>query len=372
MANLVSFIAKAYRDRGVAARIVRRIHELARGLRAVRIMGFCGTHEYTITYYGIRSLMPENVELVAGPGCPVCVVPAGYIDAAVRLALDGIEVYTYGDMYRVPGSEMSLADARARGGRVSVVYGFADAVERARRSGRESVFFAVGFETTQPTVASRLARGDVPQNLSLLVAYRLTPPVMRHALERGDVELSGVIAPGHVSAVIGSRAWSFLPMAYGVPAVVAGFEPVDVLLAVMEIVRQVREGRAELVNEYSRVVRPGGNVLAKRLTHACFEVVDSHWRGLGAIKRSGLSLRREFRRYDAMEEYGLDVTKGLDVRPGCKCHEVIVGRLKPTDCPLFLRACTPSRPQGPCMVSSEGTCSIWARFGGYKRLRGLA
>jgi len=360
--DLVSFVNKAYRDRQVARRIVDDIREAAKGLGEVKIMGFCGTHEYTITYYGIRSLMPDNVELIAGPGCPVCIVPAGYIDVAVKLAMEGIRVYTYGDMYRVPGSDMSLAEARARGGKVSVVYSFLDALRRAKEDRSESVFFAVGFETTQPTVASRLIRNYVPPNLKLLVAYRLTPPIMKYALERVDVTLDGVIAPGHVSTVIGSLPWSFLPNTYKIPTVVAGFEPIDVLIAILMILKQLNEGTAELVNEYTRVVKPKGNVLAKKLTFECFKVVDSYWRGLGLVKRSGLALIERFKEYDALETYGLKVSKGLDVRPGCRCHEVIMGKAKPTDCPLFLKVCTPNRPQGPCMVSSEGTCSIWARY----------
>jgi len=362
MEDLVVFVNKAYRDREIAKRIVKEIHEVAKGLGEVKIMGFCGTHEYTITYYGIRSLMPENVELVAGPGCPVCVVPAGYIDVAVKLAMEGVRVYTYGDMYRVPGSKMSLAEARARGGKVYVVYSFLDAIKRARESREESVFFAVGFETTQPTVASRLVGGYVPKNLKLLMAYRLTPPIMKYALDRVDVKLDGVIAPGHVSTIIGSLPWSFLPNMYDIPTVVAGFEPIDVLIAVLIILRQLKSGTIKLVNEYTRVVKPKGNILAKRLIYKCFRVVSSHWRGLGFVKRSGLALIESFKEYDVLETYGLKVSKGLDVRPGCRCHEVIMGKAKPTDCPLFLRVCTPNRPQGPCMVSSEGTCSIWARY----------
>ena len=358
----MSFVSKAYRDREVAGRIVENIREVAKELGEVKIMGFCGTHEYTITYYGIRSLMPDNVELIAGPGCPVCIVPAGYIDVAVKLAMEGIRIYTYGDMYRVPGSDMSLAEARARGGKVSVVYSFLDAIKKAKENKEESVFFAVGFETTQPTVASRLVKGYVPSNLKLLVAYRLTPPIMKYALERVGVTLNGVIAPGHVSTIIGSLPWIFLPNMYKIPTVVAGFEPIDVLLAILIILRQLRRGVAELANEYTRVVKPKGNVLAKKLTFKCFRVINSYWRGLGFVKRSGLKLIEKFKEYDVLEAYGLKVSKGLDVRPGCRCHEVIMGKAKPTDCPLFLKVCTPNRPQGPCMVSSEGTCSIWAKY----------
>ncbi len=359
-------VLKRFRDRRLAGRIVSKIRGLAARIGdRLTIMGFCGTHEYTIVYYGIRSLMPSNVELIAGPGCPVCIVPAWLVDSAVELALDGVTVYTYGDMYRVPGSRMSLAEARAAGGSVKVVYSFLDAVKAYR--GGDAVFFGVGFETTQPTVAARIVAGLAPEGLKILPAYRLTPPVMKYVLEQGEVGVNAVIAPGHVSSIIGSRSWAFLPEEYSVPTVVAGFEPLDVLIAVLRLIEQAVKGRAELVNEYSRVVTPEGNRLALNYIEKVFERIEADWRGLGVIPSSGLAFRNEFSTYDALRAYGLRPRPSTDFKPGCRCRDVILGVAKPTECKLFMKACTPTRPQGPCMVSSEGTCAIWARFGAQKR-----
>ncbi|RLF14023.1 MAG: hydrogenase formation protein HypD [Thermoprotei archaeon] len=350
-------------------RLVRNIHKLAKGLGDVRIMGFCGTHEYVISYYGIRSLMPENVELIAGPGCPVCVVPAAYIDECIKLALDGIRVFTYGDMYRVPGTEMSLSRAKAEGADVKIVYSFLDAI-RLAKDGKESVFFGVGFETTQPSVASRLVHKDVPRNLKIISAYRLTPPIMRYILDEvRDIAIDGIIAPGHVSTIIGSNAWKFLAEDYGLPVVVAGFEPEDVLIAIFEILRQIKFNDVKLFNEYSRVVRSEGNIKAWRYVGKVFDVVSAGWRGIGIVKESGLELKNSYAEYDARLEYGLDFKGGRDVAPGCRCADIILGRAKPTECPLFMRVCNPSSPKGPCMVSSEGTCAIWARYGNLNKIR---
>ncbi len=364
-----------YRDSSIASRLTKGIASLARKLdeigRKVRIMNFCGTHEYTITFYGIRSLMPHNVELVAGPGCPVCIVPSGYIDAAISLAKDGVLVLTYGDMYRVPGSKLSLAQARSEGAKVRIVYSFLDAIRVAKAYGKECVFFAVGFETTQPTVASRILRGHVPRNLKILTAYRLIPPVMRYLLEVKSVKLDGVIAPGHVSTIIGASAWSFLPEEYGIPTVVAGFEPVDVLIAILEILKQLVERRPQLYNEYYRVVTWEGNKVAQHFIQEVFEKRAGGWRGIGIIPNSALGLKKKFRSLDAAEAYGLKVSELSSVHPGCRCPEVIMGKIYPTDCPLFLKGCSPQRPLGPCMVSMEGTCSIWARYGSNEVLNTL-
>jgi len=275
-------------------------------------------------------------------------------------------VYTYGDMYKVPGSELSLAKAKSLGGNVVVVYSFLDVLKDLRRYKKEAIFFAVGFETTQPTLTSHIVRGDIPDNLKILVAYRLTPPVMKHILVNYDVKLNGVIAPGHVSSIIGSLAWSFIPYQYNIPTVVAGFEPIDVLIAIYYILKQLVKGHSILINEYSRVVKPQGNVLAKRLIFKCMKVVDALWRGIGLVTRSGLDFKKDFEKYDAIKEYGIKLKHGKDIRPGCKCHEIIIGKAKPTDCPLFGKICTPLSPYGPCMVSSEGTCSIWYRYGSAK------
>ncbi len=366
---------REFRDRDLALKASSAIRKAAAGLQGpVKIMDFCGTHEWTITHYGLRSLMPDNVELVAGPGCPVCVTPGYYVEAAVRLAMDGIRIFTYGDSYRLQGPPetdlpKSLEEAGSRGGRVEVVYSVLDAVRMAREDGEESVFLAVGFETTAPATLAPIRAGDAPDNLRFINVHRLTPPITRYVLEtHPEAPIRGIIAPGHVSAITGAKAWAFIPEEYGIPTVVAGFEPIDVLLAILEILRQVREGKARLVNEYSRVVSWDGNLEAQRLMGETCDVVDAGWRGIGFVPASGLAFKGEFRRYDALEAYGIpEMTPEAwrrDLPPGCRCAEVTLGMARPTDCPMFLTACTPERPYGPCMVSSEGTCAIWAKFGG--------
>ncbi|OYT62694.1 MAG: hydrogenase formation protein HypD [Thermofilum sp. ex4484_15] len=353
-----------FRDRALILKLAKLIKGLAKGLDKIRIMHVCGTHEHTITHYGLRHLMPPNVKLIAGPGCPVCIVPAREVDEAVKLALSGVTVYTYGDMYKVPGSKMSLAQARAKGGKVKVVYGFDDVLRK--RVKEDSVFFAVGFETTAPTVASPLYEGRVPEVIKLLTSYRLTVPVLRYVLSLKASPIRGVICPGHVSAITGASAWEYVVKDFKIPAVIAGFEPLDVMIAVTEILKQLREGKARLVNEYSRVVSYEGNLRAKQYLKEVFEVVDGKWRGIGLVPLSKLKLKDEFSTWDArlyFEDKLRDIGEGDDIKPGCKCAEVILGIMEPKDCPMFMRACTPSKPLGPCMVSSEGTCHIWAKYG---------
>ena len=351
----------------IVAAIERLWERVSKRIGRVKIMNFCGTHEWTITHYGIRSVLPRGIELIAGPGCPVCVTPGGYVEELARLSMEGFTILTYGDAYRLPATPSSpirsLEHARREGGRVEVVYSFVDAISRARRRRGESfVFFAVGFETTMPSTSIPLVTGAVPENLLILSAYRLTPPIMRFLLEKvRGVELHGIIAPGHVSAVLGSDAWRFLPEEFFIPTVVAGFEPVDILLAVLEILRQVYEGSARLVNEYTRVVRAEGNPVAKRAMWSVHEPVDAYWRGIGVVPRSGAGIRDRYSRWDAEKQLGIRRPEAFeDVMPGCICGSVVLGKARPTDCPLFMKRCTPETPYGPCMVSSEGTCRIWA------------
>ncbi|RLE53387.1 MAG: hydrogenase formation protein HypD [Candidatus Methanomethylicota archaeon] len=365
-------ILSRYRDLEIAKTIVDQINKYwarlkEKGFDRVKIMHVCGTHEHTITYYGIRSLLPEGVELIAGPGCPVCIVPAKEIDYVIELCLNGVEVYTYGDMFKVPGSRKSLAKAKAEGGNVKVVYSFLDAVKQASNSRKDSVFFAVGFETTQPSTATQLHENNVPRNLSLFVSYRLTVPAMKFVLNQPDIPLNGVIAPGHVSTIVGASAWRYIVEDYGITTVVAGFEPLDVLLAVLMILKQLLQNQPRLINEYTRAVPWDGNVKAKQLINGVFDVIDREWRGLGILPLSGLKLKEDFKEYDAEHKYNLKLESSIEVKPGCRCPDVVLGRAKPTDCPMFMKACTPSNPMGPCMVSSEGTCAIWAKYGGEVR-----
>ncbi len=342
----------------------KALEKLAKELGKLRVIHVCGTHENTISRYGIRSLLPKGFELIAGPGCPVCVTPAGEIDAAIELALQGVTVLTFGDMIRVPGSEMSLAEARARGGKVVMVYSFNDAVERARKNPNEEfVFMAIGFETTAATTAPYIALEKLPPNLSILSCHRLIPPAMELLSCLGNLDIDAYIAPGHVSTIIGCEPYRVFVEAYRQSVVVAGFEPFDVVAAVIYAAKAVLEGEPALINEYSRVVRWEGNVAAKKFIERAFDVVDGRWRGIGLIPNSKLELKDRYRKFDAEERYGLTIKRGRDIKPACKCGDVMIGRAKPSDCPMFGKACTPASPYGPCMVSSEGTCRIWYQYG---------
>ncbi|MFH1821868.1 MAG: hydrogenase formation protein HypD [Methanobacteriota archaeon] len=354
---------------------------------SIKIMNFCGTHEWTTTRYGLRDLLPPFLDIVAGPGCPVCVTPAYYVDVAIKLAEEGVRVYTYGDVLRLRSVRSSypasLEEARANGGDVKLVYSFLDAVKDARQQDKEGIFFAIGFETTVPSYALSVRDGMVPSNLKLLGALRLTPPAMKHTIklyqERGMLPIRGIIAPGHVSAIIGASEWDFLPKEHGLPTVVAGFEPIDVLMATAQILSMVKDDRPATEIEYKRLVSWDGNAYAKAAIGEIFEKCDSAWRGMGFIPASGLRLRGEFfDKHDALRHFGLpDLKPGEfapdhsgsevgwkdDIPANCRCGEVVVGIAKPTECPMFMKGCSPMKPWGPCMVSSEGTCNVWARQG---------
>ena len=350
-------MTSAFRDKKLAEEILGKIREIATS-EPVKFCHVCGTHEWTITHSGIRSLLPGEVSLIAGPGCPVCIVPAREIDEAVRLALNGVTIVTFGDMFRDPGSEMSLEDASSRGADVRVVYSVRDAVSMARREPeREFAFFAIGFETTTPMNAVEIS--GCPENLSFIVSHRLIPPAMEFLTELDDLNVDGFIAPGHVSTIIGAGAYRRFPEEYGVPTVVAGFEALDVLMTVYMLLKQMKERKPRLENEYTRAVTYEGNVRAQETIRRVFDVVDGSWRGIGSIPSSTLKLREEYAELDARERYEIDVGPGRDIYPGCSCHLVIIGKITPDECPLFMKACTPERPKGACMVSSEGTCRIW-------------
>ncbi|MGD0495250.1 MAG: hydrogenase formation protein HypD [Candidatus Bathyarchaeia archaeon] len=350
-----------FRDPELAKQVSEKIGEIAPKKGVVKICHVCGTHEWTITHYGLRSLLPKNVEVIAGPGCPVCIVPASEIDEAVQLALKGIVITCFGDLLRVPGSKMSLLDAKARGADVRVVYGVGDAVQMARNEhDKEFVFFAVGFETTSPSTAVEIA-GKPLKNISFLISHRTIPPAMKLLVEMKDLSLNGFIAPGHVSTIIGLKPYEIFPEDYAMPVVVAGFEPLDLMFGVYMVLKQLDEGKPKLENEYLRAVNREGNVRAQEVMREVFSTVDGAWRGLGTIPLSKYTLKNEYSKYDAHQKYGVRVGKGVDMQHGCRCHLVVIGKIKPTECPLFMKTCTPQKPVGACMVSVEGTCRIWAR-----------
>jgi hydrogenase expression/formation protein HypD len=351
----------SFRDPITAQRIAQEIHKLTPKQQSVKICHVCGTHEWTITHYGLRSLLPSTLEIIAGPGCPVCIVPASEVDEAVGLALKDKVITCFGDLLRVPGSHMSLLDAKAKGADIRIVYSVSDAVKMAQTEpDKELVFFAVGFETTAPSTAVEVSQNP-PKNLSFLISHRVIPPAMELLARMEDLNLNGFIAPGHVSTIIGLKPYEVFPLKYGMPTVVAGFEPLDLLFAIYMIVKQVNENNPRLENEYTRAVQEDGNTKAQKLLEAVFDVNDGRWRGLGTIPLSKLTLKKQYAEYDAELKYDVKSEEGIDTPLGCRCHLVIIGKIKPSECPLFMKACTPQNPVGACMVSNEGTCRVWAK-----------
>lgn len=351
-----------FRDPNMAKRVADKITQLTPKNGTIKICHVCGTHEWTISHFGIRSLLPKNLEVIAGPGCPVCILPASEVDAAILLAKKGVVVTCFGDVLRVPGSQGSLLDAKADGADVRIVYSTRDAVQMAQKEPeKDFMFFAVGFETTAPSTAIEVGQKPVG-NLSFLVSHRVVPPAMELLAKMPDLNLNGFIAPGHVSTIIGVKPYAMFPEKYGLPTVVAGFEPLDLLFAVYMIVKQFSEGKPRLENEYTRGVQWEGNQKAQRLINDVFTVIDGKWRGLGTIPASTLSLKPEYADYDALRKYNVRLVDGVDSQPGCRCHLVVIGKIKPDSCPLFLRTCTPQNPVGACMVSMEGTCRVWAKI----------
>ncbi len=357
-----------FRNPAAAAALAARIRQRAEGLRArrpaIRIMEVCGTHTMAIGRYGIRSVLPGHVELISGPGCPVCVTDAGYIDAAIALARRGCRVVTFGDLLPVPGSAGTLAQCRAEGARVHVGYSPLEALDLARQHPvDEVVFLGIGFETTVGPVLSLVdaARRSAARNLAVLTAFKLVLPALQALMEDPDLKLHAFLCPAHVSAVIGAAAYAPIVARYRVPCVIAGFEPLDILLGLDGILQQLESGDLRVDNQYGRVVRPAGNPVILRLMADYLEPVDAVWRGLGRLPASGLALRPEFAAFDAARKFGVAVAGGRPP-PGCRCGDVLKGRIAPPGCALFGQACTPAHPVGPCMVSSEGSCAAHYRY----------
>lgn len=339
--------------------IVERIENIS---QPVKIMHVCGSHEHTIMQHGIRSLIPKEVEVVAGPGCPVCCVPSSEVDECLYLARQGVTITTFGDMLRVPGTSGCLADARAEGADVRVVYGVSNAVEIANKVEKEVVFMAAGFETTAPTTASEIVNGP-PENFSVLSCHRLIPPALKFLIESGEVNLNALIEPGHVSTIIGTRPYQIFSEKYGIPQVVAGFNPFDVLIAIYIILKQLKEGRAEVQNEYKRAVREEGNVKAQNLMDEVFYIKSREWRGFPQIPDSVYEIRDTFSQFNAREKFDIQIKESQPVVTGCICGPILRGVARPEECKLFKSECNPLNPVGACMVSKEGTCNIAYRYG---------
>ncbi|HRV70484.1 MAG TPA: hydrogenase formation protein HypD [Thermovirgaceae bacterium] len=333
--------------------------------RPLRVMEVCGTHTVSIFRQGLRSLFPPNLELVSGPGCPVCVTDQGEIDAAISLAsLDGVITATYGDMLRVPGSGGSLLDARSRGKDVRIITSAAQALDIARMTPEKLVVLvAVGFETTAPATASVVldAQKNDIRNFAVLNLHKAVPPVLEALASDSRIRLEALLLPGHVSVVIGLHPYQFLPAKYGIACSVAGFGAEDIMLGLVEIARQVREDRPRVAQMYGQAARNYGNPVAQKLLEKVFCLRDTSWRGLGEIPLSGYAFREDFSSLDALNRLGLKISRTPPPQ-GCSCGEVLMGLIGPNECPLFGRTCTPSHPVGPCMVSGEGSCSAHYRF----------
>ncbi|MFX0016525.1 MAG: hydrogenase formation protein HypD [Promethearchaeota archaeon] len=361
-------MSKSFQDPLVINKLKSQIHKLAAefGDQQIRICHVCGTHEYTISHWGIRSLLPTNIEVIAGPGCPVCVCPNEDIEQSIWLAKKGYTLTTFGDMARVPSNQGSLLKARAEGADIRVVYSFLDTIKIAKNNPHNDVvFFSIGFETTAPTVAIEIINKRIPSNLFILSSHRLVPPAMRILLEQPDISLDGFIAPGHVSAITGYGIYESISNEHQIPIVVAGFEPADVMFGVLAILQQLSHSRSATENIYSRVVTREGNKTALKAMQEAYSVIDAKWRGIGMIPLSGLEIKEKFSELNIRMREEIHVSDGMDIPKGCKCAEVMLGKIYPESCPLFNKKCTPEDPIGPCMVGNEGTCSIHAKYGGH-------
>ena len=361
------------RARGLAA----ALQQEAQPGRHYRLMEFCGGHTHAVFRYGIPDLLPDNIELVHGPGCPVCVLPTGRLDMAMRLVLDHPEVIlaSYGDMLRVPGSERrSLLQARADGADVRMVYSISDALELARANPqRQVVFFGIGFETTTPPTALGIleARRSAVDNFSVFCNHVLTPAAMQAILNvdpasEESVEIDGFIGPSHVSVIIGSDSYAFCAGQYHKPVVIAGFEPLDVLQSILMLVRQLNEGRAEIENQYTRAVTSQGNARAQQVVQEVFTLRPTfEWRGLGQIPTSALAISDDYASFDAEKRFAMRYVPAAGTK-GCECPAVLRGAKKPIDCKLFATACSPESPLGSCMVSDEGACAAYFTYGRFR------
>jgi hydrogenase expression/formation protein HypD len=353
-----------YRDREQVRELTGRIQsDCPEG--ALNIMEVCGTHTMAIARYGLRGLMPQNLRLISGPGCPVCVTPTSIINAAQKLSeIPGVVVATFGDMMRVPGSEKTLEMRKAEGSDVRVLYSVYDLLDMAEAEpDRQFVFISVGFETTTPGIALSImetARRRV-RNITFLAANRLVIPALQALCTAEETSIHGFLCPGHVSVIIGSRAYEPIAREYRIPCVVGGFEPVDILMAIHRIVLQVVRSESRVENAYTRAVSATGNRRALQAMERVFEEVDAEWRGIGVIPLSGLKLREEFSDLDALGRFDVELTSIPEPR-GCRCGDVLKGLLIPPECPLFGKRCRPVSPVGPCMVSSEGSCAAYFKY----------
>jgi hydrogenase expression/formation protein HypD len=359
----VKYISE-FRRSELAQGLISRIRHQSK--KPARFMEFCGGHTVTIFRYGIRQVLPQNIEMVSGPGCPICVTANADLDKAIALAqIPEVIIATFGDMLKVPGSRSSLQKAKAEGAEVMTVYSTMDALKAAEDNPDKSVvFLGIGFETTAPTVAVSILQAEEKgiKNYYVLSLHKLCPPVIRALLDAGEVELQGLVCPGHVSTIIGCHPWEFIAKDYGIPCVISGFEPLDILQTVDMLVEQVEKGESKVEIAYKRGVKPEGNQQALRLMEWVFEPAPARWRGIGEVADSGLRLRGKYKRFDAEARFNIEPGPTVEAA-GCICGDILRGVKTPADCKLFGKVCTPESPVGPCMVSSEGSCSAYYSYG---------
>ena len=366
--SLAAELSRA-QQRQVAGELVAEIGRLGSKCgRHLRFMEVCGTHTVSIFRAGIRQMLPENVELVSGPGCPVCVTPDEYMDKAIVYARrEDVIITTFGDMLKVPGTESSLSEAKAAGADIRIVYSPLDSLQVAKENpDKKVIFLAVGFETTAPTAAATVLAAEQAglKNLYMLSAQKLVPPALRLLIDDPEVLVDGFILPGHVSVVTGTEVFRFLETEYHIPGVVTGFEPLQILRSLYRLTKQVAEGVAKIENEYGSVVKPEGNPTSLAVTEKVYEPVTAKWRGIGEIPASGLKMRETYKAYDIEEVLPLPAGQlPAPKKTGCRCGEVLKGIVTPHDCPLFGKACVPTHAIGPCMVSVEGVCAAWYKYG---------
>nr|WP_312291257.1 hydrogenase formation protein HypD [Clostridium chromiireducens] len=352
-----------FRNEELAKSLVKKLQEFTDV--NVNIMEVCGTHTMSIFRYGIRSILPKNINLISGPGCPVCVTPQSYMDAALELASrKDVIITTFGDMMRVPGKKGSLLKKKAEGADVRIVYSPMDSITIAQNNpSKKVIFLSVGFETTTPMTAltAMEAKKKNVGNLLFLTAHKIVPPAMEALVQDKELKLDGFLLPGHVSAIIGTKPYEFLSEKHGIPAVVTGFEPTDILQGINTLITMIHKKEHKITNEYKRIVRADGNAVAMQYLDQVFDVVDSRWRGIGLIPGSGYIFNKNFEEFDALKHFKIEYEE-YDGSPGCRCGEILKGKITPLQCPLFKKACTPENPIGSCMVSSEGTCAAFYRY----------
>lgn len=359
-----------FRDKNLSKRIVDRIFGIAPKDKQITLMEVCGTHTNVFFRYGLKELLPENIKLLSGPGCPVCVSPQSYIDKAVSFAKErDVIITTFGDMLRVPGTGSSLEKEKSSGADVRVVYSSLDGLKVARDNlAKKIIFLGIGFETTAPTIAAAIltAAKERLRNFFVFSGHKLIPPAMEVLINDGEIRIDGFLCPGHVSTIIGSRPYEFIAKDYKVPCCIAGFEPLDILEGIYLLIKQIVQSRPKVEIQYRRVVKEKGNLKAQDLIVKVFEACDSQWRGLGEITKSGLRIKKEFSQFDAEACLKLSnsfnsLTHSTKIE-GCICADILRGRKLPLECPHFAEGCTPQDPLGPCMVSSEGTCAAYYKY----------